>query len=243
MNSAFYLLDEKLNNISNTGWIKGINNNSNSSGLTLENMLGIRANFSKKSDFGDIELKCKTDNNCKYNKLTLLTINLFQFGKIYPISRFIYTYGKTNDNCISFCHQLRANKYIEVKSGVYMKLFVYYLEKKVFINIYDCFEKKHKYLEVINFEDLIERVNLKIKNLAYINVKKKKINNINYYHYYNHTFYCIKNANQLIWLMNKGYVYLSFNYKIDEAGRLFNHGIGVCINNLYIDKLFNKIRL
>ena len=93
MNKSYEDLIENFKSISKKKWIKGINNFSNSVGLTFETLIHKKADSMFFPDYKGIEIKC-TQRFSRY------PINLFSSAfdgpSFYEMNRLLNTYGKVD---------------------------------------------------------------------------------------------------------------------------------------------------
>lgn len=86
-------LIKKFIEISNKKWIKGINNITNSVGLTFENQLNKNPDSMYFPDYYGIEIKCS-------QRFSRYPINLFSLAfdgpNLYEMNRILQTYGKND---------------------------------------------------------------------------------------------------------------------------------------------------
>lgn len=91
MNESCKNLLKEFNSISKTRWVKGINNFTNSAGLTFESLLNKKADSMYFPDYQGIEIKC-TQRFSRY-PITLFT-SAFDGPSLYEINRILTEYGK-----------------------------------------------------------------------------------------------------------------------------------------------------
>ena len=84
---------KKFKIISKSGWIKGINNYTNSAGLTFEALLDKKTDSMFFPDYEGIEIKC-TQRFSRYT-ITLFTKS-FDGPSLYQMNKFLNKYGKND---------------------------------------------------------------------------------------------------------------------------------------------------
>lgn len=240
----FNLLIDKFNDISKKGYIRSINNNNNSNGLTFEKEIGKKVDSMYRPDFKDIEIKCKQKGSRFSLKLFSLS---FKGPYLYENISMLKKYGKKDKDL--------PNKnilYTKLKYGAKVLYNNYYFElntdydnKRLCVNIYDI---NHNFIEkrgYIPLSILQKRVNLKLNKLALIKSYKKKENNNLYYKFYEISCYSFKGFNIFFKMIEdniiKCCILLRYSKNEKTMGKNKSCGLMFFINECDIDKIFEKI--
>lgn len=84
-------LIKKFIEISKKRWIKGVNNTTNSVGLTFESLLNKESDSMYFPDYGSIEIKCSQ----RFSRYPISLFSLsFDGPRLYEMNRLVQTYGK-----------------------------------------------------------------------------------------------------------------------------------------------------
>ena len=124
------------------------------------------------------------------------------------------------------------------------KLDVDRINQKVYLCVYDRYDKLIEKEVYWSFIYLESKLLLKLQTLAVINVWPKKVNGWNYFKYYKINFYKLKSFNTFIDLIENGTIRITFKVDIhfDEKnyGKTYDHGCGFEIQEIDISKLYFK---
>lgn len=244
MKENYILLLNKFNNIKKLGWIKSKRGGITGSGYTFETLLGKNEDSFFLPDFNGIEIKTINEKS-KYN-MTLFCANpdgdyLFPMQKVYK--RLAYPSKKDpNINVLN----VEANCINYTKIGYYKKIKLEIDKNKRKIYLIGIRDNKNLNLYVSWSFDLIEeRLNLKLKYMALVITKNKKINNEYYFLYDRIIFYKLKSFDKFIELMENGVISIKIQieayYDSEKYGQMKNKGTAFAIKRNYIDSLFDKI--
>lgn len=246
MNENFKDLIAKFKQINKQGYIKGINNNLiNSAGLTFESLLNKKADSMYFPDFKDIEIKT-TQRFSRYPIVLFSTS--FDGPSLYEANYLLETYGQVDKllpekkNLIT---NLILNKKIAIDNNFCFELKLSYIEKMIFINIYD---KKNNFLEkraIINFDTIKSKLNIKLQNLAVIYASKKVINNDLYFRYYKINCYKCNSFRTFLKLIKDGKIKLTLMLRVAKSGKDIgknkNKNMMFLINKSNLLYLFDEI--
>lgn len=236
-------LIKKFIEISQKRWIKGVNNTTNSVGLTFESLLNKEFDSMYFPDYGDIEIKC-SQRFSRY-PISLFSIS-FDGPRLYEMNRLVQTYGK-KDVIYKDKFQLQGSIYVnkyEIINKNYFKIKIDREHKKIIIGVYDINYQKIEEEIYISFETIKNRLKIKLTNLALILASKKKINNNLYFRYYQITLYTLKSFETFMNLLEKDIVKMTLVGRVsrsgEESGRQRNKNLVFSISKRDIDLLFNK---
>lgn len=237
-------LIKKFIEISDKKWIKGINNITNSVGLTFENQLNKNPDSMYFPDYYGIEIKCS-------QRFSRYPINLFSLAfdgpNLYEMNRILQTYGK-NDVIYRDKKQLQGTIYVNEYNQInnnYFKIKIDRETKQIILSIYDLNYNLLEEKAYIDFETIKSRLELKLSKLAIIYASKKTIDNNLYFRYYLITLYKLKSFETFIKLLEKDYIKVELIGRVSrsgiEKGRQRNKNLVFSIEKENIKLLFDKI--
>ena len=126
-----------------------------------------------------------------------------------------------------------------------MKLEIDYFYKKIYLIILDKNKKLIEKSCFWNFRTLKEKLDKKIKYLAFIEAEKKYEYNKKYFRYTKIDFYKIKNFSTFLSLIETGDIKISFNAGVykkgNKYGQTYDHGTNFEIKKENITKLYDHI--
>lgn len=239
------LIDE-FKNISAKRWTKGINNYTNSAGITFESLLNKKADSMFFPDYQGIEIKC-TQRFSRY-PITLFSL-AFDGPSLYEMNRILGKYGK---NDVIYKDKKLLN--IEINSNIktiinnkcYLKIDVSKDEQKIYLSSYDLNDKLIEKEAYINFETLKQRLELKLSALALVYASKKLINNETYFRYYKIEIYNLISFEKFIELIENNIIKISIIGRIsrsgNDKGRQRNKNLVFQIKKEDINKLFKTVK-
>ncbi|MBQ9071638.1 MAG: MvaI/BcnI restriction endonuclease family protein [Bacilli bacterium] len=238
---------EEFKTISKKRWIKGINNFTNSAGLTFETLLDKKADSLYFPDYQGIEIKC-TQRFSRY-PITLFS-SAFDGPSLYEMNEILNKYGKS-DFIYKDKKQLNAtlncNKKVLVNNKYYFKLEISDEEQKLYLSVYDIMNNLIEKSSFINFETLKNRLELKLSTLALVFASKKTIDNCPYFRYYKIIFYKFISFEKFIELLKQDIIIVDIVGRVSrsgiEAGRQRNKNLVFQINKENVTKLFKVIKI
>ena len=238
-------LKKEFSRIKEMGWIKSCKNDFGGIGITFEKLLGIQTNELEIPDFGEIELKTKTD--CSDEYITLF--NCVPTGPHYhEVERLKDEFGyydskyKQYKVLNTFSYSGRLTKTI---SKYYMSLYVDKGAEKIFLCIYNAKKEVIEKQVYWDFDILKEKLYRKLKYIAVVNAKKRYLNGNKHFHYYKMQIYKLKDFNSFIESIAKGKIRVSFKIGIYTSGlkfgKIHDRGTGFAININDIESLFDIV--
>ena len=238
---------ERFKQISKLKWIQGINNFTNSAGLTFESLLNKKSDSMFFPDYNGIEIKC-TQRFSRY-PITLFS-KAFDGPSLFQMNEILNKYGKTDiiykDKKI-LNSNICCNKKILVSGKYYFKLDVSNKDKKIYLAVYDVFDNLIEKEAFINFETLKTHLELKLSTLALIFASKKSINDIPHFRYYKIAIYKLISFNKFIELLKQDIIIVDIVGRISrsgtEIGRQRNKNLVFKISKENIEKLFKTIKI
>lgn len=230
--------------ICNKRWIKGVNNNCSSVGLTFENELGKKADSMFFPDYYGLEIKCST-------RFSKYPINLFSIAfdgpNLYETNILLQKYGK-----IDYKYKDRKTLMGLLNTQYPVKLSKYSFmldadkrDKKLYLCVFDeneCLVEREAYIE---FDTIISRLKLKLSNLAIVYASKKSKEDNFYFRYYAYKKYILREYVDLYELIDEGIIKIYIMCRVSrsgtEEGRQRNKSLMFQIDKDKIDYLFKCI--
>ena len=236
-------LIEKFIKISKKRWIKGVNNSTNSVGLTFESLIDKSPDSMYFPDYYGIEIKCS-------QRFSRYPINLFSLAfdgpNLYEMNRLLITYGKKDikyKDKFQLQGSIHVNKYTQINNN-YFKLKIDKENQKIIVAIYDLDYQLLEEQTYIDFTTIKSRLELKLTNLAVVYASKKKIDNNPYFRYYLIEIYKLKSFETFLELLAKDYIKVSIIGRVSRSGleesRQRNKNLVFSIAKDQISLLFNK---
>ena len=240
-------LNKQFERIRDIGWIKERTKGLGSCGYTFERLLDKSEDDFPVPDYNNIEIKVMNDNT----KTNLHLFNLTPDGDyLFPIKRLLYEIG-----CPEKDDRTKKRLYVTLNATNYKKL-VFGRKAKIVVN----YEKEKIELIILNnkdedinigvswsFDYLKERLELKLKYLAFIRVASTIICGEGYYHYHKINFYKLRDFNTFIDLIDKGIIEITFKVgthnKGAKIGKVYDHGTDFSIRVADIERLFEEIKI
>lgn len=247
MNECMLELKEKFEVIRKKGYIKGIYNNLSSIGRTFEKELNLPENEFGIPDYYGIEIKTRR----AYSKSAITLFNAVPDGEnLFEVERLkeVYGYPCKKDKRYKVLYiEAFGNKLNYAGVKFQYRIDVDKQEEKVYLCIYNRYDELIERKVYWSFDYLKERLMLKLKHLAIINVWTNTIDNWNYFKYYKIDFFKLRSFKKFIELIETGYIKLVFKVGIytDEKryGNTYDHGCGFAIKDEDVCKLFYKCNI
>lgn len=231
--------------ISNRCWIKGINNYTNSAGLTFESLLNKKSDSMYFPDYKDIEIKCT-------QRFSGYPINLFSIAfdgpTLYEMNNILNKYGKSDfvykDKKTLFA-SLSFNEEVLVNNKYYFKLEMDEQKEKVYLVVFDLNKNLLEKAAYVDFCSIRNRLQVKLTNLAIVCASKRKIEEELYFRYYKMVIYKLTSFEKFIKLLKEDIIRVDIIGRVSrsgiEAGRQKNKNLVFKIDKKNIDMLFDVI--
>ena len=242
-----YNLKNEFERIKNKGWICSTSCGRGNGGMTFEKELGLSTNQFAVPDYNGIEIKTKQDNTAP--KFTLFSAT-FDGEFLFEMKRIWETYGVKDSSIAGAKHF-----YLPVRVGIFsiyerkykFELEVDYKEERVYLCIYDLKGNLVERQSYWTFSLLQQKIECKLNYLAFVNVRKKKINGKEYFQYYKITFYKLKGFSYFLKLLEESRITVLFKVDVykrgTRLGNYYDHGTSFDIPIKYLDRLFEKIEI
>lgn len=245
MEQNIVVLKSKFKEIKSKGWIEASSNGRGNVGITFEKELGLSPNRSENPDFNGIEIKTKQNNLYKY--VTLFS-STFDGPFPFEMKRISENYGMYDEICTGakvFFGIVRADEFTKIGKKWKFKLEVDYIEKRVYLVVYDnnnVIIDKQSYW---SFELLRKRLETKLTYLAFVFAKRKFCHNKVYFLYYDIKWLKLRDFETFLFLLEKGIIRVSFKVGVyrsgPKRGKYYDHGTSFEIQSDDIDCLFYNL--
>jgi len=238
-------LKSEFERIKAKGYIRGICNNYSAIGRTFENELNLPENSFSVPDYYGIEIKTRR----AYSKSCITLFNATPDGEgLFEIKRLKNTYGypsRKNRKYKVIYIEAYGNKLNFGGIKYKYKLDVSRSERKVFLSVYDRYDRFIERKVYWSFDYLEERLNNKLKYLAVINTWTNTKDGWNYFKYYKMDIYKYTNFESFINLIENGTIKLHIKVDIytnpKHYGKSYDHGCGFVIEECNLSKLFDLV--
>ena len=230
--------------ISRKNWIPSVNKGSGSVGLTFENELNKTADSLFFPDYNGIEIKSTT----RFSKFPFSLFSISFDGPTFPeINRLVDLYGyfdyKFNNKKIL---RVDLNTIEKTKTDNFsFKLFLDKDNNKLFLEVYDLSDKLIERKSFVYIDTIINRLDLKLRNLAIVHESHKIINDIEYFRYYSLEAYKLRDTNLFLKLLEEGKIFVTLESRIGKSGnnlgKYKNKNLVFKIKREYVNDLFYNI--
>ena len=245
MNNSIDNLKYYFNAIKNKKFNKSLRIGTTGIGYTFESLINKKEDNNFLPDFEGIEIKTKLGYTKSSTTLFCLTPNKDNDMAIkYILNEYGYP-NKTNKKFKSFKGDVCCNSNNFIGNKYIFKIKIDYINERINLIICD------RNLNIIDnsiywlFDDLKTRLYTKLKYLAYIKGYPYKINGNTYYKYTNLNIYKLKDFDTFIALIEKGYIYVTFNIGIFDKdyryGEVHDRGTAFRLKSDCINMLFDEI--
>lgn len=237
-------LREKFNNIKEMGWVESQRKGTTGIGYTFEKLLGKEEEQFAIPDYNTIEIKTRFRNS-KEN------INLFTAAPdgdfLFATKRIYNLYGypdKQNPEYRVFFAKIGNTPRYAGKKNQF-KLTIDRKKELIRIIAIDRDKKNIDTCTSWSFKLLKEKLENKLKYLAFIKADTKFNNNLQFFKYYQLTFYMLRSFDTFLNLLENDVIFITFMigvYKSGEKkGLMNNHGVRFDISENNLEKLFIKV--
>lgn len=226
-------------------WIESRAKGNGAVGITLEHLLGKKQENYEQPDYFGVELKTKCSKKENY-------VSLFRAipdSRLFKIQQLPSQYGYPDSQLPQFnIFYLSVYGSREVfYNNYYFKLEINKEKKKVIFNVFD---ENHNLIDsniYWTFKILKEKLERKLKYLAFIHAERKFEHNKILFKYTKADFYELISFEKFLELIKLGIIRITFQigvYKSGEKfGQIYDHGTVFNIHEKNIEKLFKKIEL
>ena len=211
-------LIKKFIEISNKGWIKGVNNNFGSCGLTFEREIGKTQDADFFPDYNGIELKCCT--RFSNYPLYLFTIS-FDGPGLNETDRIAQLFGYSDkdfkDKKVLFA-KLSGKHAITQRNGYRMKLEINDSEEKIYLNVNSINGQLLDDKSYLTFQSLYNHLTVKLNKMALIHASKKVFDNNYYYRFYRIDIYELRSFDNFISMLKEGKINVTLISRLNKSG-------------------------
>lgn len=245
VNDEILSLKQEFDKIRKLGYVKSTRKGPTGIGKTFEDLIGKKEDRLQTPDYKGIEIKTKMG----YSKSYIRLFNATPKGKNeFEIKRLSSTYGypdkvKIEHKVLAF--SVQANMDTLVAGRFFFKLNIDYEGKKVYLSIRD--KNMHLLEEDVywDFDTLKEKLEIKLKHLAFIKAWPKTVKGTDYYKYYEIQFFELKDFDIFLKLIEHGIIRVTFKIGVfrdgPREGEIHDRGTSFEIQEENINELFNKI--
>ena len=237
-------LREKFKKIQKLGWVETRRKGTTGIGYTFESLLGKEEESFPIPDYGSIEIKTRFKNS----KENIGLLNVTPDGDyLFPLKRLYDEYGFYSKNQPDYKVFYAAIGSIPKYSGrnYQFRLFVDRKNELIKVIVIDKIGNIIDPNVSWSFSILKEKVLRKLKYLALIKAESHFTFGVQYFYYYEITFYMLKSFNTFLELIESNIIRTTFMigaYKTGpKKGQMNNHGVRFDIAEKYLDKLFIKV--
>lgn len=236
-------LTEKFLQIKKMGLIKSVSKGTAGVGNTFENLIGVPNNDFEIPDYNGIEIKTKKRISKSYITLFSATPDGPHFHEVERLkNEYGYPHYKAKEYKV-----LNNSVYANIKNKIginyYFQLKIDREQYKLFLVIFD--RKKNLVENEVfwYFDTLKEKICRKLKVMACIKADSKKIDNVEYFKYYEMTIYLLKDFSTFISLLEQGIIRVSFKINVilsgPKKGKIYDHGTSFEIQEHDLIKLYD----
>jgi len=245
LNKDVQKLIDKFKIIASKRYIKGVNKNTSSIGLTFENELDKNVDSMYFPDYYGTEIKCTS----RFSRYPISLFSVAFDGPTFPeIDRLIEKYGYYDKDIPDkkVLYTTVGYKTKKVVNGKYrFRLEVDRGEEKVYLCVYDLEKNLIERKSFIYFDTIYNHLILKLTRLAIINASIKKEENDIYFRYYKIRIYELISKYNFMELLENGTIYASLIARVsksgDSKGKYKNKNLLFHISKDDINKLFKPI--
>lgn len=240
----FGILEQKMKEIKEKGWVEGIKTGSSSIGMTFEKLLGKPVDNFELPDYLGIEIKTKKIGSNSHITLFNATPDSYLF----EIARLKNNYGYPDQQLPQFKVlnvSVYANKDTPIKGNYYFRLQLDYINKKLVLKISNHEGNIIEHQVSWTFELLKEKLFRKLQYLALIKAEKKYSHHIQYFKYQYADYYKLRGFKEFLYLISVGKIRVTFSVGIFKSGKrygeTYDHGTSFNIREEDLIRLFYKI--
>lgn len=240
-------LKQEFEKIRKRGYVKSTRSGFTGIGKTFEDLIGKPEDTLEAPDFRGIEIKTKRGYSKGYTTLFCATPQ----GKgEFETKRISNTYGypdKVLKNKKVLANSVQANYPTLIAERFSFRLQINYEEQKIYLVIKDRNGKLLENEAYWDFSILKEKLERKMKVLAFIKAWTKHIDGVDYYKYYDIQFYQLKGFEEFLKLIEQGIIRITFKIGVvrqgERMGEVHDRGTGFEIEEANLQKLFNLIEV
>lgn len=243
--TSFELLKKEFNRIKNMGYCKGLTNDKNSSGITLEHLLKCTGADFNIPDFYDIEIKAVREMKNKHIDL----FNSAPDGSIVNSTKWLSENFGYPDRDFPNIKVIKGNIYgnriSKIGTKHLFKLNIDYSKKRIYLTILN-YELKVVSKDIFwDFDSLKEKLFRKDSKLAIFEFYKKEVNGDKYYRFTKLEMFKLKSFEKFIECIERGKIFLVLKTGVFKKGKyegnFKNHGTSFRINKEDIEDLFDVV--
>ncbi len=225
-------------------WIKGINQGTNSGGMTFESLIRKKPDSIFFPDYKGIEVKC-TQRFSRF-PISLFSIT-FDGPRLFELNYILQKYGKKDyefGTAKTICENLKVGEKVLVEKKYLFSLDLSEKDEKLYLKIYNLKNELIDKPSYILFSSLSSRLSLILNKMAIVWASKKKESNQLYFRYYKITLYKLISFEKFLNLLKNNEIVVTIMCRVSrsgkEKGKQRNKGLIFKIDKDNINKLFEK---
>lgn len=234
----------KFSKIQRLGYVESTAENRGNIGLTFEKLLGKENDNFSVADYDGIELKVKHGFSKTYITLFSLVPSGESFFENKRLRQNFGYYDKDFPKIKVLNRSAWCNYKNELKNGYKISIEINYINKIIYLCIYNENNKLIDKNTFWYFSDVKEALNRKMNILALIKAWPKRTKEKIYYRYYSMEFYKLKNFDAFLKLLEKGFIRIDIQLGVFKSGpkigQEHDHGITFGIKECDLLKLYDK---
>lgn len=242
---SFDILKQEFNKIKNEGYHKGVNNDRNSGGITLESLLKSSGSYFNIPDFYDIEIKAVRESMNNHIDL----FNSAPDGSIVNATKWLSENFGYPDKDIPKVKVLKgniyANKLNKIGNRFLYKLKIDYQKKRIYLIVVDYNFRLMTDEIYWDFDTLEDKLIRKDNKLAIFEFYKREINGDKYFKYIKLNIYKLKSFDNFIKCIENGKIFLVIKTGVFKKGKykgnFQNHGTSFRICKENMSDLFDVV--
>lgn len=237
------VIKEIKKTVINDCWIESRAKGNGAVGLTLESLLGKKQDNYELPDYYGIELKTKCSKRENYVSLFRAIPDNCSFQIEYLPRQYGYPDHQLPQFKIFYLSIYGSRKVF--CNNHFFELDINQLEKKIILKVFNRYHRLIDKEISWSFEILKEKLERKLKYLAFIHAERKFERNKAFFKYTNATFYELISFERFLELIEDGIVRITFQLGVykngDKYGQIYDHGTVFNIHEKNIEKLFKRI--
>ena len=238
------LLKAKFEKVKNMGWVESMRRGTTGIGYTFETLIGKPEEDFPIPDFGTIEIKTRFRNS----KEDITLFNATPDGDyLFPMKRMYEAYSYPDRRNPEF-KVFYANVSTTPKYAGKINRFMLHVDRnnrKISVINIDKIGNMTNTDVSWSFDFLKEKLERKLKYLAFIKADAKCSFDLQYFHYYKITFYALRSFNRFLDLIENGTIKTTFIiscYRTGiKKGQMNSHGVAFDIPEEKLEELFIRI--
>ena len=220
------LLTKEFNRIKKMEYVKSIRKGNTGVNITFKQLLN--RNNSLKETYG-IDIKIKRSYSKAHINLFSAKSNENEYVKIKKIGENQIKDPKSN-NVKTLNIDIFINKIVKVERNYYFNLCIDKNQEKIYLQIYDCYNRLIDKSIYWDFNSLKEKLYEKIQVLALIKAWPSKLGEYEYFKYYKMNIYILKSFDTFIELIEKDIIKINIKIKFPNIKTKYSKALNYNAN-------------